>query len=377
MMATVSTSTDIAQTLCYGQNPVKGGSIILCNLTDESATPEQQAKDWEALSNNYKTKLHHIVISFSDDDTIKIRGMPPAERARFERGIIIDFMDELQRRGNNVYDCPFIIAHHGNTDNEHFHIAILNTTKDGKHFEDSYTKKNACRAAACVSMKYGLEAPPKAVRNEQNHQTAQARRKGKTLADVHNTGKKRTYNRVNKDPNELRYRAERVRLAEKRKKTCKYVIEKVANDKTTTSANYVERLKAEGLSLFHDCDEGYYVEMHDEKEGRSYSYLLEKDLGVDMALLPKLDNSKIAKGRKPKKEKPVKKVVSNVPKTAPVKQKSPIHSPGVDKLRRGINNTTIGSHGGQTQQGNVNPDGSVNNDDDLDEQWRRRNGYRM
>lgn len=35
-----------------------------------------------------------------------------------------------------------------------------------------------------------------------------------------------------------------------------------------------------------------------------------------------------------------------------------------------------GSHGGQTQQGNVNPDGSGNsNSDDLDEQWRRRNGY--
>lgn len=376
MMATVSTSTDISQTLCYGQNPVKGGSIILCNLTDETATPEQQAKDWEALSNNYKTKLHHIVISFSDDDTIKIRGMPPAERASFERSIIIDFMDELQRRGNNVYDCPFIIAHHGNTDNEHFHIAILNTTKDGKHFADSHTKKNACRAAACISLKYGLEAPPKAVRNERNHQIAQARRQGKTLADVHDTSKKRTYNRVNKDPNEMRYRAERIRLAEKRKKTCKYIIESMAKDKTTTSPNYVERLKAQGLSLFHDCDEGYYIEMHDEKEGKSYSYLLEKDLGVDMALLPKLDNSKITKDRKSKKQKPAKKVVSQSPTKTSSKQKTAIPSANVGNHGRGIN-TAVGSHGGQTQQGNVNPDGSVNNDDDLDEQWRRRNGYRM
>lgn len=377
MMATVSTSTDIAHTLCYGQNPVKGGSLILCNLTDETATPEQQAKDWEALSNNYKTKLHHIVISFSDADTVKIRGMPPAERARFECAIVIDFMDELQRRGNNVYDCPFVIAHHGNTNNEHFHIAILNTTKDGTHFKDSHTKKNACRAAACISMKYGMEAPPKAVRNERNHQAAQAKRKGQTLADVQDTGKKRKYNRVKKDPNELRYRAERIRLAEKRKKTCKYIIESVAKDKTTTASNFVDRLKAQGLSLFHDSDEGYYIEMHDDKEDKNYTYLLEKDLGVDVALLPKLDNSKINKDRKPKKVKPAKEVVSHATRSTQKKQTSSISVANTGRLGKGIN-TAAGSHGGQTQQGNVNPDGSANsNDDDMDEQWRRRNGYHM
>lgn len=35
-----------------------------------------------------------------------------------------------------------------------------------------------------------------------------------------------------------------------------------------------------------------------------------------------------------------------------------------------------GSHGGQTQQGNVNPDGSrSSNSDNLGEEWRRNNGY--
>lgn len=380
MIATVGTSANISATLIYGQNVDKGGSLILCNLTDESAGPKQQAKDWEALSNNYKVKIYHVIISFSDKDTIKIRGMPSTERLRFERGIILDFMDELQRRGNNVYDCPFVVAHHGNTDNEHFHISILNTTKDGKHFADSYIKKNACRSAAYVSIKYGLEAPTKAVRNELNHQKANERRKGEYSKGIVSNSqcKKRNYKRVDKDPDELRYRAERIRLAEKRKRSCKFIIESVAKDKMTNCHNFVERLKANGLDLFYDPAEGYYAEMHDESKNKTYNYLLELHLGVNMALLPQLDKSKITKDRKTGK-RPVE------PQVKRIHVKSTFTNGNIDKSSKGniISakglNVTTGSQGGQTQQGNVNPDGNTNGngDDDMDEQWRRRSGYRM
>lgn len=43
--------------------------------------------------------------------------------------------------------------------------------------------------------------------------------------------------------------------------------------------------------------------------------------------------------------------------------------------RAGLQTDNIGPHGGETQQGNVNPDGTrSHNSDDMDEEWKRRSG---
>lgn len=387
MIANVSTSSDITFTLAYGQNPEKGGGIILCNYTDERAGAEQQARDWEALSNPYRNKCYTIVVSFGNKDTEKIRQMPFAERAVFERKLLMAFLNELSDRGNNVYDCPFVVAHHGNTDNEHFHIAILNTTVSGKHFRDSFIKKNACRAAAKVSMDFGLEVPEKAARNERNHQKVKSRRQGKPnpkeSVENGNTarqGRKRTYNRVSKNPNELRYRAERVRMAENRKKSCKSVIEAVAMDKSTTPSNFVERLLNQGLRLYHDPESGYYVIFHDSKEDKDYTYSLERQLGVDLSLLPDLDKTAIVRPLKSDSEgkSVAKHVAKHVPK-APAKTNGKSLLPSASKAANFARNLNVqvGSHGGQTQQGNERPDGTVSHDYE-DEEWRQREGgYHM
>lgn len=378
MIANVQPSNDIAHSLGYGQNPEKGGEIFLCNLTDETASVQEQIRDWEAMSNPYRNKCYNIVISFSDKDTGKIRQIKDVnKRVAFERMIIKSFLDELSARGNNVYDCPFVVAHHGNTDNEHFHITILNTTKYGKHFRDSFFKKNSCRSAAKISEKFGLEAAEKALKNERNHQKAVGEKK-----EIENQAKdtKRTYTKVAKDPDKLKYRAERVRLANKRKARCKFIIENIATDKQTDKDNFVEKLSEEGLDLFYDGKFGFFIIMHDEEdENKEYSYLLEKHLGVDMSLLPPVDKVSIAKSWKKYKS------TAKDHLSRPTKARENVHV-SYSKQHHSVQHThssgmpmnrtssAHGSTGGQTMQGDVNPDGHYN-EDDLDEEWKRKSGY--
>lgn len=373
MIATVQTSKDISHSLTYGQNPEKGGSILLSNLTDECCGPRQQAKDWEALCKGYKVKCYNIVVSFSDADTSMFRSMAPHERAGRERQIVRAFMDELNARGNNVYDCPFVIAHHGNTTNEHFHISILTTTIDGMHINDSFIKKNACRSAAAVSIKYGLEGPAKAMRNEYNHQKAKQRRNGLGAAE-NASRKKRTYTRVNKDSENLKYRVARIKLAEKRRATCKFNIETIA--KTADCSNFVQRLNTEGLSLYYDPKGGLYVEMHDSGEGKDYTYFLESQLNVDVNALPKIDVETITKPRhgSQKKEHQVKVKKET---TAAMSNNHQHKEISHDNMPLNLNGSAASYGHGQTQlQGDRNPDGTISrNKDDLDEEWKRKNGY--
>lgn len=55
MNAVVGKSSDISHSLSYAQCHGKDGSILLANFTDLSATPAEQASDWLATANNYRT----------------------------------------------------------------------------------------------------------------------------------------------------------------------------------------------------------------------------------------------------------------------------------------------------------------------------------
>lgn len=379
MVANLQVSNNISSSLSYGQNLEKGGEIFLCNYTDITASTQEQIKDWEAMSNNYRNKCYNIVISFSDKDTEKIRQIEDInKRVKFERLIIKSFMDELTARGNNVYDCPFIVAHHGNTDNEHFHICILNTTIYGKHIRDSFFKKNACRSAAKVSEKYGLEAAPSALANERRHQKAV----GERTKREEDKNTKRKYTKVQKESDKLSYRAERVRLANKRKAKCKFIIESIATDRQTTEENFISKLSDAGLELHHDDKFGFFIIMRDEEdENKKYSYLLKKHLNVDSSILPDVDAESISmpwkQNKAPSKEcspnlvKPIiQQQVSNKNQQTPTSS----NSISTVKVLRSFSKPLKDGH--QTMQGDINPDGSSNhNDDDLDDQWKKRNGY--
>lgn len=131
MNARVGKSSDISHSLGYSQNHEKDGGILFANFTDLSATPEEQTQDWMATANDYKTQCYTIIISFTPEETAMLRSMPDNGRDKV-RTIIRDFLDELSQRGNDVSECPYIVARHDNTDNEHYHIVIRTTDVNGK-----------------------------------------------------------------------------------------------------------------------------------------------------------------------------------------------------------------------------------------------------
>ena len=348
---------------------------------------------------------YHIVISMSDGDTEKIRSIDnPADRVEFERNVIDAFMCELDQRGNNVFDCPFVVAHHENTDNEHFHIAILTTTVDGRRLHDSFIKKNAVRAAAKISEEYGLEAAPRALYLEQQHQKAVGTRKEEPRPDDSNEkresrddqSKKRTYTRVEKDPSELKERQRRAIKAQQRKQRCKYMIEKLAQDRTTTGDNFLSRLASEGIRLYRDpYEQCLYAEIFDEDNDKTRTYSLDKELDVDLQLLQRLNVNvadkervdkvstkkyqelkvKVEKERKAAeaKAKTTKKSTKNVERSTGNSKTNKTTRTSRGQKGSGFLNASGGAAHGQNREHEVG--GHHGSGDDLDEEWRRKSGY--
>ena len=240
MMATVSKSSDISHSLTYAQNKEKDGGILFANLIDLSATPEEQARDWEALSNDYKTKCYNIVISFTPNETQALRSMPDHGRDKVST-LIKEFLQELSDRGNDVSECPFVVARHDNTDNEHYHICILATDINGNRFRDSFINKNAARAAAKVAIANGLEGPKKAMEREKAHQkaTGQRKKEKKTRYHAPSDSQERIDDRLR--------RKRAVEEAKKRKASLAFIINHVAPE--SNKDKFLDNLAKEGITL--------------------------------------------------------------------------------------------------------------------------------
>lgn len=166
MIAKVSYVKSLSRALCYGENEKKGGEVLLSDMVFLDHTPQQKAQFWESISNPYRKKAVHIVLSFSDNDTKELRAMPEDARRIREEKIVRQFMAELARRGNNITDCPYVCYHHGNTDNEHFHLYVLMTTNDRRRLRTKLIGKNATLAAARVSLEWQMEGPVRAMKQE-------------------------------------------------------------------------------------------------------------------------------------------------------------------------------------------------------------------
>lgn len=156
MIADVGKSTNIAATLVYSRNEKKGGEVILSSGIDPSLPAIIQAAALEAVHNpRFKIKAHTIVISHGDRDS-KI--LTPEQ----EKKCLVAFLKELEAEGINLDAAPWLISRHGNTDNIHYHMTIMNTCYDGSRFPSEFLGAKATRAAARASLSIGLECPPKA-----------------------------------------------------------------------------------------------------------------------------------------------------------------------------------------------------------------------
>ncbi len=339
MNARVGKSSDISHSLGYAQNRDKDGGILLANFTDIAASPEEQARNWMATANDYKTRCYTIIISFTPTETSMLRSMPDNGQGKI-RTIIRDFLDELSERGNDVTECPYIVARHDNTDNEHFHIVIHTTDMNGKRFCDKFINKNANRAAACIAMKYGLEAPPKAVEREKAHQEAEGRRRKEKTKRQHKPSASQS------EIEEKMRRKRAVEEAAKRRTMLRYSIEKAARETGSADA-FIAALAAEGITLTRDEKKGLCAVMTDSG-GKSRKYSLAKDLGIDMALIPNLSIQ----------DKPVVKTQHSSPS-------KPLHHAQLN---------VDGSGSSRNAEHEIN---EGHNSDDSDEEWKRRNGHKM
>lgn len=349
MNARVGKSSDISHSLGYAQNREKDGGILFANFTDFSATPEQQAQDWIATANDYKTQCYTIIISFTPEETAMLRSMPDNGRDKV-RTIISDFLNELTQRGNDVSDCPYIVARHDNTDNEHYHIVIRTTDINGKRFRDKFINKNTNRAAACIAMKYGLETARKAAEREKAHQEAEGKRRKERTARQH----KPSTSHAQIDEKMRRKRA--VEAARKRKAKLKYLIEKAAKG----SANFVGTLAADSLTLFNDPKKGLCVNMTDT-DGKEYRYSLAKDLGIDINIIPPTVLSQLQANK-----------AATTQSSKVTQSKNPINTQTKSTRLTDIKDSPSGSS--RNAEYEV---GDGRSSDNPDDEWKKRNGYKM
>ena len=361
MIAKVNTTSHISRSVLYGQNEQKGGEVLLYNFVDMAATPEEQAADLNAMSNSYRVKAYNIILSFDDRDTEILRQMDDRRRFSFERDVIRAFIEEMVKRGTNLMDCPFVVARHGNTDNEHFHMTVLTTTIDGHRIHDSYIKKNAIRSAACISERFGLRAAPMALRNEIAHQ----------VAVDNGTATTRRPKRVrNHQPGTMDTIQDRIRRrdaierANRRKEQLRKLIEKIA--KEAIAADFAERLKAEGMTLCQKKKEwGVTVTLEDGKE-RTYTFgqlLVNPDLVAPLLVVPKADE-------KPAETKAVRTKATAERKTARTKRTSSFPSrPIANAVRQTgrVLKADAGQSGGQSREDEV----SQGNYEESEENARR------
>ena len=354
MNARVGKSSDISYSLSYAQNHEKDGGILFANFTDLSASPEEQAQDWMATANDYKTQCYTIIISFTPEETAMLRSMPDNGRDKV-RTIIRDFLDELSQRGNDISECPYIVARHDNTDNEHYHIIIRTTDIHGKRFCDKFINKNANRAAACIAMKYGLETARKAAEREKAHQEAEGKRLKNKIGRQHKPSA--TQSQI--DEKMRRKRA--VEEASKRKAKLKYLIDKAAKGST----DFVGALAADGLTLFTDPKKGLCVKMTDS-DGKERSYSLQKDLGIDMSIIPPVNITQPGTSKVSATKVTASPTINKPSQSSPLKPKS--QSASIANIK----DTPSGS----SRNGEYEiRDGKST--DDPDEEWKRHNGYKM
>lgn len=135
-----------------------------------------------------------------------------------------------------------------------------------------------------------------------------------------------------------------VEEAKKRKVRLKYLIEKAARD----SPNFIGALASEGLTLFHGLKKGLCVRMVDP-DGKERQYRLQKDLGIGMSILP---------------------ATALAPSSS--KQSHPSYFPSKSKYNSGIKDAPSGSS--RNAEHKIRDSHSS---DDFDDEWKRRNGYKL
>lgn len=289
MIAKVNLSNRLVDSLVYGVNELKGGEVFLQSGYILDLPPEENARRWERMSNDYRNKAVHVILSFSDKDTLTLRALPVEERIKKEQEMLREFLDVISEKGNNVKDCPFVCFHHGNTDNEHLHLYVLMTTWEGKRLNTSFIGKNADRAAANVSILWNMEGPLKAMHYEWQHMLKQGMITENDMPDqlreYYNWPRTKRQHVWSADQNVIDERLRRkqaIEDARKRKKKCAFIINEAAKE-SKDRIEFEKKPKEQGLLFSLGSGEGFSVSIYENE--RMYKYTF-RQLNVAPSIVP-------------------------------------------------------------------------------------------
>lgn len=308
MMAKINYSKNLSRSLSYGRDEQKGGEIILQSGYINDLSPQENADRWERLSNDYRCKAVHYILSFSDKDTVKLRGCPEEQRIKMMQDMLREFISTVGKKGNNISDCPFVCFHHGNTDNEHLHLYVLMTTWEGKRFKTDFIGKNATRAAARVSILWNMEGPMKAVKSEWKHMlkigAISEDNMPDQLREEYNKRKEKQHNPRHHvwsdDMNVINDRFRRKQAAEearKRKMKCAFIVSEAAKASKDKEA-FIAKLKESGLEFFISPEKGFSVRFTENDKEHTYSF---KQLSLDNDIVPYIEATKAEVGSSARK----------------------------------------------------------------------------
>lgn len=149
--------------------------------------------------------------------------------------------------------------------------------------------------------------------------------------------------------------------AYKRKAKLKYLIEKAPKD----SSDFIGALAADGLTLFSDPKKGLCVRITDDN-GKEHSYSLQKDLGIDMSIIPSIKLTPSGTSSSQVSKVAASQTQNNTAQSSPLKSRS-----GSSRTAN-IKDTPSGSN---RNAENEIRDGKSR--DDLDEEWRRNNEFKI
>lgn len=168
-------------------------------------------------------------------------------------------------------------------------------------------------------------------------------------------------------------------MAKKRKRQFKYLIEKAAEG-VSSPERIIANAKASGIRLFMDPRLGISMSAVDE-EGKERRYALETDLDVNMSLFRRelqfaleTDYVRTADKRKAEENKAKAARVKKPAVAVPSKQEVPKRQTRPGKVFGGVKQAMPSSVGSSSQNREYEVGNNRKSDDDLDEEWKNRNG---
>lgn len=125
--------------------------VILSNLCPPTKNVKVLTAQIQGANNMRKTdRVHHLIFAHPKTDVKRVSEVGQAK-------LINEVLDELEKKGINLRDTPFVVIAHTDKDNHiDYHLIAASTDLKGKPIKDSYIGSRAMRAANQISKKYGL-----------------------------------------------------------------------------------------------------------------------------------------------------------------------------------------------------------------------------